>query len=452
MDIRSINPATGQLIKSYDIMGSTTIDHLVAEAKSKQHEWQALNPAQRSEIIIKIGEQIVNQLDDHAQLMTQEMGKPITQAREELKKCALLCDYYATQLDTFLQPTQPDPSVNGFYVPVPIGNILAIMPWNFPFWQVIRAAIPNLALGNGILLKPAPNVMGCALALKKIIHTVSPQIPFDVLMIDEAQTGALIDHPDIMGVTLTGSQRAGRSVAALAGKALKPVTLELGGNDPYLILADADLDEAAETLVNNRFMNAGQVCVSPKRIIVVDEVYHAFESRVLSLVNAYQPSDPSEDHCKLGPMAREDLRTHFHQQIQTSVLEGAKCLTGGHMIPGPGYYYAPTVLSGITATMTPFNEELFGPVINLIAASDEKHAIELANHGHFGLGGGVFSRDTTKALDIVQNKLQIGIGSINASVRSNPRLPFGGIHGSGYGRECGYPGFLAFANIKSINL
>ena len=451
MTFETINPATGLTLKTFHKLSDNEVIEHLEKAHQTQLDWTKSTIDERKRFLHQLAKNLLADVPRLSTLITEEMGKPIVQARQEIEKCALICEYYASHLDDFLAHKKPSPDNPNYFQLCPSGIVFAIMPWNFPFWQVFRAAIPNLALGNGFLLSHAPNVLGSAKNIQSILQKSGlPEGLMQHLIIDYDQVANIIQYPYISGVTLTGSQKTGKHIATLAGNALKKVVLELGGNDPYIILNDADLDLAANTLVSGRFMNAGQVCISPKRIIATSGIYEAFQEKVMALVKSYQTGNPMNEHCMMGPMARNDLRQNLHQQIKQSIEKGAHCLVGGYIEDKPGYYYAPTLLSNVTPGMPAFDDELFGPVVSLIHAKDEHEAIILANQSCYGLGGGIFTKDTQKAELIIANQLNVGLGKINGMVRSDPKLPFGGVKGSGFGRECGLQGLQEFANIKTI--
>jgi succinate-semialdehyde dehydrogenase/glutarate-semialdehyde dehydrogenase len=399
-----------------------------------------------------VAEQLRAQRGEFAELMAREMGKPVSQGRAEVDKCVWACEFYAELGAKFLEAEliKTDAS-KSFITFEPLGVLLAIMPWNFPFWQVFRAAVPALMAGNAVVLKHASNVFGCALAIEKVFSSAGmPQNICRSLLIGSSRAGELIAHPLIAGVTLTGSTEAGRSVAAAAGKALKKSVLELGGSDPYVVLADADVEQAAETCVNSRLINTGQSCISAKRFIVLDSIRAQFSELVIEKMRKRQPGDPMNEATTLGPLARHDLRDALQRQVEQSIAEGAKLSLGGKIPDGKGAFYPPTVLTGVTRTMTAFREETFGPVAAIISAKTEAEAIELANDSVFGLGAAIFTRDVKRGEEIAAKELQAGCCFVNDFVRSDPRLPFGGIRQSGYGRELGVFGIREFVNAKTV--
>jgi len=391
-------------------------------------------------------------LATYANLMTTEMGKPITQALAEIEKCAKLCDYYTFVAKEFFQPELIQTGYKKSYRTLePIGIVFAIMPWNYPFWQVMRFAVPNILLGNAGLLKHSPNTTGSGLAIQELfLQAGFPQDLFQSVVIDVALAPFIINHPKVSGVTLTGSYQAGQAVASEAGKVVKKVVLELGGSDPYLILHDADLSLAAEQCVMSRLNNCGQVCIAAKRMIVVKAVKDKFIELVMQKAKQYKIGDPLDPKTNLGPMARSDLRDKLALQVEKVIQEGATCLLGGKPEKTQGYYFPATVLTDIKPDSSVFTEELFGPVICIIEAKDEAEAIFLANNTDYGLAAGVFTQDRERGEQIAVKKLKAGTTAVNSLVSSDPRLPFGGTKKSGYGRELSREGLHEFANIKTI--
>jgi succinate-semialdehyde dehydrogenase/glutarate-semialdehyde dehydrogenase len=387
-----------------------------------------------------------------AELMTREMGKTVQSARAEVEKCAWVCEYFAENAERFLAAEPVETDASRSYVTFnPIGVVLAVMPWNFPFWQVFRFVAPALMAGNAGLLKHASNVQGCALAIEDVLRDAgAPQDLFRALLVSGHRIPALIADPRIAAVTLTGSTEAGRSVGSAAGHEIKKSVLELGGSDAYLVLEDADLDLAASTCVASRMINGGQSCIAAKRFIVVESVAAEFEQRVVAHMQAIEMGNPLEQETQLGPMARVDLRDELHDQVERSISEGADLVVGGAIPPGPGAFYPPTVLTNVGPGNPAFVEELFGPVAAIVGARDEAHAIELANDSVFGLGAAVFTRDVQRGEWIAANELEAGHCAVNSFVKSDPRLPFGGVKTSGYGRELSWYGIREFTNIKTV--
>ncbi|MHA2496365.1 MAG: NAD-dependent succinate-semialdehyde dehydrogenase, partial [Candidatus Hodarchaeales archaeon] len=383
---------------------------------------------------------------------TDEMGKPLADARGEVEKCAWVCDYYAENAESFLAPELVETDASKSFVAYqPLGVVLAVMPWNFPFWQVFRFAAPALMAGNAGVLKHASNVPASALAIEEVFLKAGfPKNLFRTLLIGSKQVAAVIENPLVKAVTLTGSTPAGKAVASKAGEMLKKTVLELGGSDPYIILEDANLEEAVGTCVASRLINAGQSCIAAKRFIVVASLVTAFEELFVQKMNAQRIGDPLDPATTVGPQARHDLREELHGQVQKSIAHGARLLLGGSIPDDPGAYYPPTVLTDVKKGMPAYDEELFGPVAAIIPVKDEIEAIRVANDTIFGLGAAIFTEDIEKGEQIATLDLEAGSCFVNTNVRSDPRLPFGGINESGYGRELSYFGIREFVNIKTI--
>jgi succinate-semialdehyde dehydrogenase/glutarate-semialdehyde dehydrogenase len=390
--------------------------------------------------------------EDYARLMAEEMGKPIASGRAEAEKCAWGCDYYAENAEQFLQPELIKTDAGKSFVTFqPLGVILAVMPWNFPFWQVFRFAAPALMAGNAAVLKHASNVPGCALAIEDIFRKAEfPENIFRTFLASSDQVEAIIGNLLVKAVTLTGSTEAGRAVARKAGGMIKKTVLELGGNDPYIILEDADLEPAVTICVTSRLTNSGQSCISAKRFIVVESLRERFEELFVEQMRAVKTGDPLKEDTTVGPLARHDLRDNLHQQVLNSIEKGAKCLIGGVIPKGRGAFYPPTVLTNVKRGMPAYDEELFGPVAAIIPVRDENEAIRVANDSRFGLGAAVFTRDIAKGERIAANEIEAGCCFVNALVKSDPRLPFGGVKESGYGRELSYYGIKEFVNVKTV--
>jgi len=445
----SINPANGLVIASHEQDDDAAIERKLSGISTGQAAWAGQSVAHRAACLLRLADALDTHNDRLATSMVLEMGKPIRQARAEVRKCASLCRYTAETGPAALQsePVEMD-GRQALLRFDPLGCVLAIMPWNFPYWQVVRLAVPTLLAGNAVMIKPAPNVRASAAALVELFHQAGIPV-IENIYCDNAQTVAVIADPRIAGVSLTGSRRAGKAVAAQAGKYLKKCVLELGGSDPYLVLADADLVLAVDRCVAGRFNNSGQTCVAAKRWIVVDALYDLFRTAVLTRLAALRSGDPMQADTDLGPLARADLRETLHRQVQQSIAAGASCTMGGRIPAGAGFYYPPTLLEQVAPGMPAFDDELFGPVAALIRAADDEEAVRLANDSRLGLGAAVFSRDIDKALAIA-GRLQAGNVAINDFVRSDPRLPFGGVKESGYGRELATYGMLEFVNIKAV--
>ena len=412
---------------------------------------------QRAEWLEAVARDLEKDKDALARLMAEEMGKPVRDGRAEVEKCAWGCRHYAQHAESYLAPevVETDPGTRSVIVCRPLGPVLAIMPWNFPLWQVLRFAAPSLMAGNPVLLKHAPNVPGCARAIEAIIRRAGfPAGSLVNLPIAHEDAERVIADPRVQGVTLTGSTRAGRQVAEIAGRHLKKCVLELGGSDPYLVLADADIAKAAKTCATSRLLNSGQTCIAAKRFLVVEEVHDEFVSCLREALDEAVMGDPLEEATTIGPMARFDLRDTVAEQVAKSIAGGAECLVGG-CVPADGLfalgaYYPPTLLVGVKPGMPAFDEEVFGPVAAVVRVADEAEAIAMANQSSFGLGAAVFTRDLERGEEIAQQLIEAGAVAVNRLVASDPRLPFGGIKESGFGRELGAYGIREFVNIKTV--
>lgn len=450
--MKTINPATGEVLKEYSEMDMEEIDSIIQKANSVQKIWKQKSFDERAEYLRKIAELLRDRKEELAELMATEMGKPIAQGVGEAEKCAWVCEYYAENAESFLENDVIETDASKSYVTFnPLGVVLAIMPWNFPFWQLFRFAAPAMMAGNGAILKHSENTSGCAIEIEKIIHDAGiPKDLFRTIIRDKSGMKEVIQHQGIAAVTLTGSTRAGKAVAAQAGETLKKTVLELGGSDPYLILEDADIKKAAETCVTSRLINSGQSCIAAKRFIVTEKVYEEFVEEFVSLMRDKKVGDPFDGETEVGPQARRDLRDELHNQVQKSVDKGARIILGGEKPGGEGAYYPVTVLENVRSGMPAYEEELFGPVAAIIKVHDEDEAIRVANDTNFGLGAAVFSRDEKRAEEIAANKLEAGCCFVNEFVKSDPRLPFGGIKKSGYGRELSLYGIREFVNAKTV--
>jgi succinate-semialdehyde dehydrogenase/glutarate-semialdehyde dehydrogenase len=452
MAIESVNPATGERLRTYAAMAPDELRAAVAACAAAQRAWARVDVAERAGPLRAAARILREEADALARLAALEMGKPLAQGRGEVEKCATNCDFYADHGARFLarEPVATEAS-KSFVCFEPLGVVLAVMPWNFPFWQVMRFAAPALVAGNGALLKHASNVTGCALALEDVWRRAGlPAGLFRTLVVGSDGVAGLIEQPGVAAVTLTGSTPAGRSVAAKAGSVLKKQVLELGGSDAYVILEDADLDRAVDTCVASRLINGGQSCIAAKRFIVHESHRAAAERLFVEKMRARRMGDPLADGVDVGPLARRDLRDEVHQQVERSVAKGARVLLGGEKPPGPGAFYPPTVLTDVRPGMPAYDEELFGPVAALIFVPDEEEALRVANDSPFGLGAAVFTRDVARGEEIAARRLDAGSCFVNAFVRSDPRLPFGGIKESGYGRELGVFGIREFVNVKTV--
>jgi succinate-semialdehyde dehydrogenase/glutarate-semialdehyde dehydrogenase len=449
--MQTVDPTTGKRIKTYPEFSAAKVDSVLKASLKAFDSWKQLSFKDRGAIIRKAAALLRANKEQYARLMAQEMGKPLGQGIGEIEKCADVCDFYAGQAESFLAPQAVKTDAAKSYIAYePLGVVLAVMPWNFPFWQVFRCAAPTLMAGNTLVLKHAANVCGCALAIENIFKETgfTPSLVANVL-VNNSKVKGIIAHPAIAAVSLTGSVRAGQSVAAHAGHALKKCVLELGGSDPYIILDDADIDGAAHTCAVSRLINGGQSCIAAKRFIVVSSVYKEFEEKFIAKMQAQRMGPPLDEGVTLGPLSRHDLRDQLHGQVQKSLKQGAKLLLGGSIPAGSGAFYPPTVLTQVRPGMPAYAQELFGPVAALIKVADQAQAIRAANDTVFGLGSAVFSRDHALAQRVAR-QLQAGCCFINDYVRSDWRLPFGGIKESGYGRELGDAGIREFVNIKTV--
>ena len=452
MNINSINPVNGQVIQSYRTHKPEEINHIIKGTHLAWQKWKESSYSLRSELLLSVAKNLRIKKEELAVLMALEMGKPIHGGRAEIEKCADVCEYYAKNAEQFLKAEPIDPDASKSYVNFqPLGIVLAIMPWNFPFWQVFRFLAPALMAGNAALLKHASNVYGCAVEIEKIIlESGFPENLFHTLIIPGNEVNQVIEHPLVRAVTLTGSTEAGKKVAAKAASLLKKSVLELGGSDPCLILEDADLEFAAENCVNSRIINSGQSCIAAKRFIVVKSIEKEFTELFRQKMAAKIMGDPLDSNTDIGPQARTDLRDELHQQVLKSIDMGAKCILGGEISEGAHSYYPPTILTEVKKGMPAYEEELFGPVAAIITAEDEHHAIQIANDSIFGLGAAIYTQNVGRGEEIAANHLEAGSCFVNAVVKSDPRLPFGGIKESGYGRELGLYGIREFVNIKTV--
>ncbi|HTM64848.1 MAG TPA: NAD-dependent succinate-semialdehyde dehydrogenase [Flavipsychrobacter sp.] len=450
--LTSINPATGVVLNTYEITGAEKAGKAVTVAQKAFEEWKRLSFKDRGTVLRNIAKQLRAQKQQLAALATQEMGKPIGQSVAEVEKCAMTFDFYAKNGAAFLKDELVETDARKSYVSFqPLGIVLAIMPWNFPYWQVFRAMGPALMAGNVMLLKHASNVSGCALAIEKVVKDAgAPKGLFQTLLIPSSNINDLIANPAIAAITLTGSTVAGSKVASIAGAHIKKQVLELGGSDAYIILDDADMELAVKTSVDGRLVNSGQSCVAAKRFVPVKAIRKEFEQRMVVQMKAAKFGDPFDKENKIGPLARMDLRDLLHEQVLKSIEKGAKLLCGGYIPEGPGAFYPPTVLTNVKKGMPAYDEELFGPVASIIEAKDEKDAIRIANDSIYGLGAGIFSRNRKRAEEIAAKELVAGNCFVNSFVHSDPRLPFGGTKQSGYGRELSTFGIREFVNIKTV--
>lgn len=454
MAIASINPATGETTRTYEEMPAAVVDRAVEAAHAAFLKWRETGFDERAARLRAAARLLRERRRAYAELMTCEMGKVLAGGLSEADKCASACDFYAEHAAAFLAPEPVVTEASRSYVAFePLGVVLAVMPWNFPFWQVFRFAAPALMAGNAGLLKHASNVPGCAVAIEELLRDAGfPDGLFRALLIPShpaVHVERMIEHPHVTAVTLTGSTPAGRAVAGKAGAVLKKTVLELGGSDAYLILEDADLDAAVATCVDSRLINSGQSCIAAKRFLIPRRLAADVERRFVAAMRAKVVGDPMREGTDVGPLARRDLRDQLHEQVEASRRAGARCLLGGELPPGPGAFYPPTVLADVAPGMPAYEEELFGPVAALIPVAGEDDAVRVANDSVFGLGAAVFTRDARRG-EAVARRLEAGCCFVNDLVRSDPRLPFGGIKQSGYGRELGPFGIREFVNIKTV--
>ena len=451
MNFQSQNPATGERLEQFPALNAEQIEQALATAADAVPIWSNTPIASRCRRVARLAEILRVRRDELARLITLEMGKLFGEAQAEIEKCAIGCDYYAengqSQLEDEMIASDAGRSLLTYQ---PLGTILAVMPWNFPFWQLIRAAIPALIAGNTVMMKHASNVPQCAMAIDSMFREAGfADGIFINLMINSAEVEGVIRDSRIHGVTLTGSGPAGRSVAAIAGGVLKKSLLELGGSDPFIVLADADIELAVQHAMMGRYLNCGQSCIAAKRFIVVEEIAEQFLASFKTAVTQLQAGDPADPDTTLAPMARADLRDELHQQVEASVALGAKIVCGGEAIDRPGFYYSATILDNVSPGQPAWSQELFGPVATIIRVKDEREAIEVANSSEFGLGGAVFTQDSERG-ERIARQLECGAAFVNGMVKSDPRLPFGGIKQSGYGRELSWLGVREFVNVKTL--
>lgn len=451
MPYASVNPATGQTIAEFPDWGDGRLAEALELTCAAWRNWRRADFTQRGLHLTKVAELLRKRTETYAALMAEEMGKPLREGRLEIEKCAIACDYYALWARHFLQEEPVESDAGASYVTYqPLGTVLAVMPWNFPFWQVIRAAAPALMAGNAVVLKHASSVPRIAQALETLFADAGlPRHVFTTLMINAGQVAEAIASPFVHAVTLTGSETAGHRVAEAAGRHLKKSVLELGGSDAFIVLADANLEAAAETAVISRFQNCGQSCIAAKRIILTPEIAERFLTLFTAKVAALKVGDPSAESTQIGPMARLDLRDELHRQVADSIEQGAAPLLGCQPLPGEGAFYQPSILDHVTPAARAYREELFGPVAAILRAEDEEDAIRLANDTRFGLGVSLWSEDSRRA-ETLAHGIETGCAFINGMVKSDPRLPFGGIKASGFGRELSYHGIREFVNARTV--
>ncbi len=450
--LTSINPNNNKIIRTYPIHDKRYLGKVINQSNIAFNNWKNISPSIRSKLLKKVSNVLLKNKIKYASLITQEMGKPIGQSVSEIEKCAMVCEYYAKYSAKFLKSKTITTEASKSYVTFqPLGIILAVMPWNFPFWQVFRFAAPTLMAGNTAILKHASNVSGCALAIQNIFKEADfPEGVFSTVITPAKNVKHIIEHPAVKAVSLTGSGPAGSAVASIAGKSLKKSLLELGGNDAYLVLEDADLILAAKKSVLSRMINTGQSCIGAKRIIVVSNVYDRFLNLVKAELKKYKLGDPRKTTSNLGPLARMDLRNEVHDQVTRSIESGAKCIIGGKIPKRKGAFYPATLLTNVQTGMPTYHDEIFGPVVCLIKVKDNEEAIQVANDSEFGLGAAIFTKKIKLAEHIATRQLEAGAVAINDFVRSDPRIPFGGVKQSGFGRELAQDGIMEFVNVKSV--
>ena len=449
---KTINPATGKPITAHTLLSQKQAVEALQSMQKAFLQWREKPVGERADIIAKLGQEIKNRKDEIAELMSTEMGKTLDESRQEIDSCVGICEYTAEHGPSHLEDEKRELEGGRAIVTYqPIGIVLGIQPWNFPLYQAVRYSVPNLVAGNAIILKHASNVWGSGDLLEEMMLSAGlPKNVFRHLKINHDTAEELMKHDLVRGVTFTGSPGAGAKIASVAAESLKKTVLELGSNDAYLVLSDADIESAVKASVMGRVNNCGQTCVAAKRFIIVKDQYEAFRDAYVKGMKDVRYGDPLDGQPDMGPMAREDLRETLHEQVQESIKKGAKCLTGGEIPEGPGFFYPPTVLEDVEKGMPAYDDELFGPVAALIKADSDEHAMEIANDSRFGLGGGIFSKDTERAIELARTKFDTGMVNINGYHLAQPNLPFGGVKNSGYGREHGGFGIREFVNIKSV--
>jgi succinate-semialdehyde dehydrogenase/glutarate-semialdehyde dehydrogenase len=453
--VTTVDPASGRALTTYDETTPAELDALLDRAHGAAHGWGQTAPDQRAEGLRRLSQVLTERQEELSLLATREMGKPLAESHAEVAKCARTCEWFAEHAPALLKPEVVETeALRSQVIATPLGVLLAIMPWNFPYWQVVRALAPALAAGNVVVLKHAPSTTGCGLALAAAATAAGlPVGTLSVLVVDAERTADVVDDviadDRVAAVTLTGSTRAGRSVAAAAGRALKKTVLELGGSDPFVVLADADLEAAAAWAARSRFQNTGQSCIAAKRIIVEEAVADAFTEKLLAQVRDLQLGDPTEDGVTIGPLAREDLRDAVDRQVRDSVARGARVLVGGRVPHRPGFYYEPTVLDEVRPGMPVLEEEVFGPAVPVLRAASADEALALANATAYGLGSAVWTSDLARG-EVFAARLDAGHTAVNGMTVSDPRLPFGGVKDSGYGRELSHQGLFEFVNIHAV--
>jgi len=449
--MKAINPASNELIREYETHSQEALEAILADVQSDWQEWKKTSFTHRSALMTKAADVLRKNREKYARLMSLEMGKVITEARAEVDKCAWVCEYYADKAPAFLADEIVETEASKSFVSFdPMGIILAVMPWNFPFWQVFRFAAPALMAGNAGVLKHASNVPGSALAIEEVFQEAGfPSNIFRTLMIPSGGVETVIRDPRVRAVTLTGSEYAGMQVAAIAGSELKKTVLELGGSDPYIVLEDADIPACVTTSAKARMINTGQSCIAAKRFIVVESRVREFEAAQAEILSNMKIGDPLDETTQVGPLARADLRDELHDQVTRTLAAGGRLVVGGKPVDGPGAFYEPTVISDVRKGMAIYSEETFGPVSAIIPVKDEAEAIRVANDSEFGLGGSLWTREVKRG-EALARQVESGAVFVNGMTMSDPRMPFGGTKKSGYGRELGIYGIREFVNIKSV--
>jgi len=451
MAIETLNPATGERLATFPEMGQPELDRILTAAVAAQKAWARLPFADRAAPMRRVAALLRERAQDFARLMALEMGKPLKDGAAEVTKCGWVCDYYAETAERHLAPREEASDAGRSYVRFdPLGVVLAVMPWNFPYWQVFRFIAPHIMAGNGGLLKHASNVPQCALSIEKVMHDAGfPRDLFRTLLVGAKPVAGIIRDPRVAAATITGSEPAGRAVAEAAGQALKPSVLELGGSDPFIVLADADIEQAAKVAAQARTINAGQSCICAKRFIVEAPVYQAFLDKLRTAMQAIRVGDPFDAATDIGPQARRELRDELHDQVTRAVAQGARPVLGCAVPPGPGAFYPVSILADVLPDNVAAQEELFGPVAVVIRARSANDAVAIANDSRFGLGASLWTRNPAE-IDRLVPLIEAGAVFVNGLVKSDPRLPFGGVKTSGYGRELGLEGIRAFVNVKTV--
>ncbi|GAC1390320.1 MAG: NAD-dependent succinate-semialdehyde dehydrogenase [Vulcanimicrobiaceae bacterium] len=449
--IETIDPSSGERLERFPYTSPLELDEKLERAQAAQRSWRAASYQDRAKVLHTVASLLRSNKEALGGYATREMGKPLTQALAEVEKCALGCEHYAEHGEGYLFDEVILSNASKSFVAFrPLGTILAVMPWNFPYWQVFRAAAPALMAGNGMVLKHASNVSRCAVEIASLFAAAgAPPGLFTTVLLKSESVGAMIADPRIAAATLTGSEAAGMSVASAAGNALKKTVLELGGSDPFIVLADADIEAATAVAVQARFQNNGQSCIAAKRFIIEDALYDSFVESFTEATRAQNVGDPMSLQTQVGPVARNDLRDTLHRQVSSSVSQGARITTGGAPLSRAGFFYQPTIVADVRPEMAVFREETFGPAAAVIRAKNAAHAVALANDSDFGLGANIWSRDTERAARLAA-QIESGSVFINSMTASDPRLPFGGIKRSGYGRELGAFGIREFVNIQTV--